>query len=395
MIKKIFIAFLIWKSVIFIYTMHVSHLFPDIPYYQAKNLFSDRYHELIWRFANMDGLNYLRIARNGYNLDNIPFFPLYPLIVRFFANTFFHHRYFTPISQIVSNLSFLASLFVTYKIIQKDRYTKLFPTILLIMISFPTAFFYGASYNDSLFFLLASLSIYSVRRYSLFSASMWGALATLVRLNGVVLFVFILTEHFIKANKIEYFPQFLSRLPKFSLLVKKAFSLKQIIRKKLYLTFIIPASFLSFLLYIQLKFGNWHLLFSTMKIWGQDRIILLPQVFWRYFKILVVYPTFKLNYWIAAIELLFVIFYIFILAYSFNKLRISYWIFMFFSFLIPSLTGTFAGMPRYGLHLYPLFLSTTLFLNSTNSLVRILYFTTSIFLLFVMLAFYVNGYFVA
>lgn len=386
MIKKIIFYFLIWKVIVFIITLFLSHIFPDIPYYQAKNLFADRYHELIWRFANMDGITYLRIARNGYNSTNIPFFPLYPLITRFFADIFFRHRYFAPISQIISNLSSLISLFVFYKLMQIDKQVKLFPLLLLIIFTFPTSFFYGATYNDSLFLLFASLCIYWLRRNNIAASAIFGGLATLTRLNGLALLGMILAEYFIRINKIEYFPLKYLRL---------SFSLKSILKHKLYFTLLIPAAFFSFLLYIQLKFGSWYLLFSTMKIWGQDRIILLPQVFWRYFKILILYPTFKLNYWIAAIELLFVLFYIFVLIYSYNKIRISYWIFMLISFLIPSLTGTFAGMPRYALHLYPFFLSIVLLLKSTNSLIRIAYFAIALFLFCFMLALYVNGYFIA
>ncbi|MBI2641760.1 hypothetical protein HYW87_04175 [Candidatus Roizmanbacteria bacterium] len=395
MVKKILLGFIIWKVFTVFFAINVSHIFPDVPFYEAKNIFSERYHEIIWRFANMDGINYLRIAREGHNPSNIPFFPLYPLIIRFIADNFFHHRFFTPISQVISNLAFFISLLLIYKLLLKDGKRSLFTLVFVIIVAYPTSFFYEATYNDSLFLLFATLSLLAMRTKNTFLASIWAGFATYTRLNGLALFIALIAEYFSSINKVVYMNQLTAKLSRVVPMVKKAFSFKAMLSSKLYLTLIIPATFLYLLFSIQKKFGDWRLLFSTMKIWDQDRVILLPQVFWRYFKILLLYPTFKLNYWIAFIELFFVLFYIAILIYSFKKIRISYWIFMLVSFLIPSLTGTFAGMPRYGLHLYPLFLSIAILLKESNSWVRVVYLTVSLFLLCLMLGLYANGYFVS
>jgi hypothetical membrane protein len=63
-----------------------------------------------------------------------------------------------------------------------------------------------------------------------------------------------------------------------------------------------------------------------------------------------------LNYWVAVVEFLAVIFSVFLLLWSWRKIRSLYWVFFAVSLLIPALTGTFQGMPRYALHLYPFFL---------------------------------------
>lgn len=395
MVKKALLAFFTWKIFIFINTFYLAHLFPDVPLYIAKNLFADKYPELIWRFANMDGIHYLRIAKHGYNSTIIPFFPFYPLAIRFFADLFFHHKYFTPISQIISNGSFLLSLFVIYKLLQADNKVKLYLPMLFILFTFPTSFFYGATYNDALFFLLSTLSIYAMRKNNILASSVWAALATLTRLNGLALFAMLWADYFSRINYLTNMAQISANIYKLPQMIGKSFSYKLIFKNRLYFTLLIPSAFISFLLFIQFKFGDWHMIFSSMKAWSQDRIIFPPQVFYRYFRILILYPTFKLNYWIAGIELLFVLFYIFILIYAFDKIRISYWIFMFISFLMPVLTGTFSGMPRYGLHLYPFFLSICLFIIRTNRLIRILYLTSILFLFFLLLTLYINGYFVA
>ncbi len=394
MIKKILGYFLTWKILIFILVILLEPHIKDTVFYEAKNLFSDRYDQLIWRFANMDGIIYLRVAKNGYTSYELPFFPLYPLLIRFFSVNFLHSKYFTPTSQVISNISFFFALIVSWKLFELEKKRNLFTLFLILVLTFPTSFFYGASYNDSLFFLLAVTTIYLTKKSHILLAGIFGALATLTRLNGLVLFIFIVAEYFSKITKFEYFNQIpLSK--KFLSRIKKIFLVKNVLKEKAYISLLIPLAFFSYLYFIQMRFGHWHLLFSTMKNWGQDRIIFPPQVFWRYFKILFIHPTFKLNYWIAGIELLSVLFYIFILTVSFKKIRISYWLLIFVSFLIPSMTGTFQGMPRYALHLYPFFLFLAEYINQTKPFVRIIYFSISIFLLIVLLSLYTSGYFVA
>ncbi len=153
--------------------------------------------------------------------------------------------------------------------------------------------------------------------------------------------------------------------------------------------------FVGYLLYIQIHFKDWNLLFTTMKIWGQDKLIFPLQVVWRYIKIIFLYPTFQLNYWVSVLELMIVLFYIVVIIYGYKKIRLSYWFFSVISLLIPAFSGTFQGMPRYGLHLYPLFLTIALFLNNKSLKVKVAYCLISILLLLFCLTLFSRGYFVA
>ena len=119
------------------------------------------------------------------------------------------------------------------------------------------------------------------------------------------------------------------------------------------------------------------------------------RVFWRYGKILAFYRPFDGLYLIAAIELFFIIFYLCILVYSINKIRFSYWLFFAMSILIPSLTGTFAGMPRYGLHLYHFFLSVAMLLEKRPLMVKATYVAISLALLFIGICYFTRGDFFA
>ena len=164
---------------------------------------------------------------------------------------------------------------------------------------------------------------------------------------------------------------------------------------KIFFILLIPFTFLDYLAYIQYKFGSWQLLFQNLAIWNQEKIVFPIQVFFRYAKIFLFHTPTAVTYWVAVIEFLFVAFYIFILIYSFKKIRLSYWIFMAISLLIPTLTGSFAGMPRYGLHLYPIFLTLAMVLDKKSTLVKLIFLTVSIALFFITLALFTRGYFIA
>lgn len=382
MVKKILLFFFTWKVVTFLLAYLAIFLISNVPTFESGKFgVSLPFFVKVW--GNFDGYHYMEIAQRGYQNLEQGFFPLFPIFMRSFTAVFR-----TPLiisGQIISNFSFIASLFIINKLLIIDKKKKLFNLLFLIIIFFPTSFYYGAVYNDSLFFLLATLAIYFARDKKWFLSSFCGGLATLTRLNGLSLFFFILFEY---VNK----DWSLSNLVK---QCKKCLGFKEILKSKIYSVIIIPLSFTSYLLYINTVLGSWKSLFSSMKIWGQDKLIFPLIVFWRYFKIIFLYPTFQLNYWVAVFELLMVIFYIFLLFYSFKKIRLSYWILFALSILIPSLTGTFQGMPRYGLHLFPMYLSISLLLNKSSFLGKFLYFAFSIILLVFALTLFTRGYFVA
>lgn len=388
MFKKTFLYFIIWKLTVYWFASLAVLIVPFQPTFTAMRAFFGRLPYLAWVFGNFDGMIYISIAHGAYHSFENAFFPLYPLIVRPIDKS-------TPYptildAQIVSAIAFLCALFILVKLLALDKFEKWAELILLIIILYPTSMFYGAAYNDSLFFLLATACLYFGRKRQLVLASIAGALATLTRLNGLALFFYLLFEYFFTelSPALSFKKEILKK-------VLKKLSFRQMLDSRIYLIFLIPISFLAYLAYTNVVFGNWTDVFTNMKIWHQDKVVLPPQVVWRYFKILVLYPSFSLTYWVSALEMLTVGIYTFFLVWSFKKIRFSYWIFFFLSILIPALTGTFQGMPRYGLHVYPFFLVVGMFLSQKNIFVKIGYFIISIALLFFVVALFTRGYFVS
>lgn len=402
MIKKLLIVFILWKLLVLggfyvgtqlfsfdpTFTIHFRNrlLDPD------KTTIETNLPYLITVWGNFDGYYYNEIAKRGYFDSEVPFFPLYPILIHLLSKITTIPAVIS--GQIISNISFFFSLVVISKLINKDQLFKInnfFLTIAILIMLFPTSFYYGAIYNDSVFFLFASLSLLYARKGSFVISSIFASLATLGRLNGLTLFFYIVIEY-ITRNETKAISTW--NIRNFTRLTSWK-SIKTLLYSKISAVFLVPIAFVSYLIFIHIKFGNWYMLFLAMSPWGQDNITIPLQVVWRYLKILFINSNSNLNYWIAASELSFFLIYALLLIYSFRKIRFSYWMFFFLSVLIPSLTGTFQGMPRYGLHLYPFFMSLTLFLFSKNLSFRLAYFIISTILLIIFTALFTSGHFVA
>ncbi len=81
--------------------------------------------------------------------------------------------------------------------------TAFFPLFPLLV--FPTAFFFAAAYNESLFLVLTLLSFYHMRRGNWWLAGLFGLLASLTRSAGLVLFLpfcyeYLRQHHFSSKN---------------------------------------------------------------------------------------------------------------------------------------------------------------------------------------------------
>lgn len=391
MFKKLLKYFIIWRIILIFIVIAASFFIPKSPlfkdvepepvygiYKTVGEIHKIYYPDWIRAWGNFDGNHYLFIADEGYVPYEYGFFPLFPLTINIFNSV--TKIPFIITGQILSSLFFILSLIAIYKLLALDKKENLFSLFLLIIFLYPTSFFYSAIYNDSLFLLLATLSLYYARGKQWIIFGLFGFLATLTRLNGLALFLFGFAEYFFS----DHFRP-----------IKEHFSLKKIYESGFFASLLIPLAFGVYLFFVNLTRGNWNLVFKSMSIWHQDKITFPLQVFWRYLKIFWIVNPAQLNYWVAVLETLFVVFYIFIIIWSFRKVRLSYWIFLLVSILIPSLTGTFAGMPRYALHLYPFFLSLSIFLSQRDKVFKMSYFAVSIVLLILYLSLFSQGYFVS
>lgn len=349
MLLKIFYLFLGWRLILFLIAFLAIFFIPTLgnrfPYADSV-LEITKLPSWIWGFGNFDGVHYLRIAQNGYGDEYTQaFFPIYPYLIDFVTNIniliplnphldnriFVDPAYFIN-GLIVTNLIFIVGLFFAYKLYSLDFSEKVSFKSLLLLISLPTAFYFGSIYTESLFITLLLMFIFFLRKKYYFLAGLIGGFASATKIVGVLLILVYLIE--------------------ISLMLKKdqvrIISLKFI--KMLIGLFIIPLGLLSYMWYLKISLNDPLYFFNAQAFFGAERsetIILLPQVLFRYFKIISSLPIFSYEVLIASTELIFTLIPLFLLILLYKKIRFSYWVFALASLLVPTLSGSLSSMPRY------------------------------------------------
>ncbi len=382
MFKRILLVFSIWRILLFLLAYLATFILPFTPRfpYSEALLIPSLLPPWIWSFANFDGVHYITIATRGYSAQFTQvFFPLYPLLISPIVYLF-SDKFAIISGLIISNLAFLLSLYLFTKLILLDYSPKIMFWTLIFLLTFPTSFYFGGLYSESLFFLFIIGSFYAARKKRWWLAGILGALASATRLVGIFLLPALLWEYYhqnkIKNKNLLSFIFYLLSSP---------------------ILYLVPLGLISYMLYLQLAFGDWLYFWHIQPIFGAERsgtsIILLPQVFFRYLKILLSVPFTIESFFIPLTELLSTTLAIMLLFVAWKKrVRISYIIFSSLAVLVPTLTGTFSSMPRYILIAFPLYIV----LGSIKSpFVKIILLTVASLLLGFLLILFTRGTWVA
>jgi hypothetical protein len=139
-----------------------------------------------------------------------------------------------------------------------------------------------------------------------------------------------------------------------------------------------------YFLHVQAEFGGGR----------QENLVLLPQVVWRYLKILWYYRPIGLSYLVFAQEFLMTVGVFVGLLLSLRYIRFSYVLFALMAFLLPTLTGTFSSMPRYVLVCFPITMLLVIFLQNRRW-AKVIYLVGSGILLILNTLLFIQGYWVA
>jgi hypothetical protein len=167
-------------------------------FYLAESRRQDHFHtphrtDLVAAFANWDGQWYSRIARDGYFYDSkaqssVAFYPAFPLAGRFLV--WITRLDYDLALTLTANVCFFLALvlFGDYLRRQPDVPGESAPYACLALALFPVGFFFRMAYSESLFLLLAILTLYGLARHWPFlAAAALVGLATAVRPVGAAL----------------------------------------------------------------------------------------------------------------------------------------------------------------------------------------------------------------
>ncbi|GCE06853.1 mannosyltransferase family protein [Dictyobacter aurantiacus] len=143
-----------------------------------------------------DAANYAHIAQYGYQtIDNLAFFPLLPLLIAGGARLLGGGDWsYIFVGMLISNLALLGTLFIIYRLGLELVGHELSLRSLLYLCIFPTAFFFFAAYNESLYLLFAAGAFLALKRQKWWLAGLLGMLASLTRSVGILLVVPYLYE---------------------------------------------------------------------------------------------------------------------------------------------------------------------------------------------------------
>ncbi len=375
-VKLVFLSFLAWRLWIFLVAFISIYLIPQFgarfPYYN-ESLISTDLPYWVWGFANFDGVHYLTIAQHGYIAQYTQaFFPLYPLLI----NLFTVGQNYLLTGLFISNLFLFLFLYFTYQLFKLDYNDKISFWSVILILAFPTAFYLGSLYTESLFLFLCALTFYLIRKKRFLLAGLTVSFATASRIFGVILIPVLILEIYLAIKNKEIHKNF-------NTLIKVIISL-----------LISPLGLIAYMVYLQINFNDPLYFLNAQQIFGERSnfpIILLPQVFYRYLNILLSIPVFSLAFFNAFLELLITVLLLILVIYAYKKVKLSYILFTLGCLILPTLTGTLLSMPRFALTSFLLFPYLVINLQRYIKLIIAL----SLIIQFILLAIFIRGYWVA
>ncbi|HEX6109567.1 MAG TPA: mannosyltransferase family protein [Ktedonobacteraceae bacterium] len=305
---------------------------------------------LLTSWNHWDAANYTRIAQFGYQtINDTAFFPLLPLLIKGIASLFGNNGYIA-IGMLLSNLALLGALFVLYQIAADVLGEQVGRRTLLYLCIFPTAFFFFAAYNESLFLFLTTSSFLAMRRQKWWLAGILGLFAALTRSAGLFLVIPFLYELWITRDSLTISDQNVSH--KILSLVRRVFPL-----------FLIPLGSLFYCFYCWKLFQNplafaavqshWdrHTTWPWVGIWTTLRELFLIQPFGSFFEVHLL------------LDLAATISFIVLAILGWRKLRMSYniWIMLllFYMLISPAVAqhDVLVSNQRFVLEMFPAFIT--------------------------------------
>ncbi|MBI4037804.1 glycosyltransferase family 39 protein [Candidatus Curtissbacteria bacterium] len=316
-------------------------------------------------WAQWDGGHYFRIASQGYiDERSFAFFPIYPYLIKYTSFIFLGNYVFSGL--IISNLAALI-FFITFHKLVSNLYSKKTATVATITImTFPTTFFLGAMYPESLFLLLTTLAFFYYFLQKPQKAAFSISIAALTKFFGIFVVVSIILEQLVSS-------------------LKNKLSKKNIIW--------ISLSAMPFLLYLILLFDKFEDPFKFLSVqeYWERKVTLPTTTVGSYLIPMLSLSNRPMN---DYFDLLVTIIFFVLLLTSVKKIPFSVWFFSFIVLLIPISSGTLSSMPRYVLSSIGTFIIIAMLLEKSKKL-SIFIWLISLTLQTLLAVLFVNGYWVA
>ena len=300
-----------------------------------------------------DASHYLTIAKQGYidtNLSLPAFFPLYPMLVKIFS-FLFRTLADTNLSIILAatliNIACIAfSLNILKRLIKLDFKTKTATYSQYILLLYPFSFFFLSMYTESIFLLAILSSFYAARKNKWLLACIIAALASAIRIPGLLLVPALLIEF----------------------LYQKNYDIKKVFPRALWLM-IAPIGSILYLLYLQLFRRGFGKYFEAYRICWPDRrfeVIFIKPILLPIYNLIFIDHKIRPNDLLGLFSIALAGLIVYLLFKY--KLRPSYIVFTILGFLLPLFTGTLESIGRYYVVIFPAIICLSIFFEKNRKL---------------------------
>jgi Gpi18-like mannosyltransferase len=292
--------------------------------------FSPEHGVLLDVWGRWDAQHYLAIATQGYHGKDIAFFPLYPFLVHVFGDLIGDHLI---AGLLISNIAFLLALAYLYALVKLEfgDSAVAYRTIFYVAI-FPTAIFFSAVYTESLFLMLTVASVYYARRGNFITSGIFGALAGMTRVEGVL-----------TALPLAYEVWRAWRERRGTTLARGVVGLG-----------LVPLGLVSYMFYLYALQGDPMAFSKVQSEW--NRHFAPPWVSIANTLQAIANAPLKSDVANHVIELVFTGAFLFLMVVAFRTLRPSYALYFAASLLMPMCTASLMSMPRFELVVFPAFM---------------------------------------
>lgn len=276
---------------------------------------------------------YLYLADQGYTGGpSNAFYPLYPFLI-FLLKPFFG-LFLSGL--ILSNVFFVGSVYLLYRLVRKIYSRSIALLSALLLVVFPTSFYFSLIYTESLFLFLALATFVGMYERRFWLAALCSGLAIFTKAQGVFLFFPLLITVLAHRKSVKDFLVLLGPVLGFVLLHS--------------LLFVLTGEWWSLFKAQQFFVAGFSLrqLFSPMDWLLTD--FLRTDLAWHGFVNSILDRTFFVGF-------------LLLLAAGFRRLDLRLTLFLFAMGLVPALSGPLMAYTRYLLVGFPLFILLALFLQ--------------------------------
>ncbi len=293
----------------------------------------------VW--ANFDGVYFL--ANSLHPMHEPRYLPLYPVLIQILGGSWLSNKLSVLqylVALIVSNGALVGAVIGLRKLLKEDYEEQTVFWMVVFLLLFPTGFFLSAVYSESIFLLLSVMVLLTARRRRWWVAGVCVGLASVTRLPGILLLIPVAWEWWSSrkaaASATQLRSIFVGLIGAFLPLVLYALVNQQLFNDALY-------------------FIHAH---GTLGNGRSTTGLIFPGVtVWRYAKMFSTVSIQTTSWWVAAFEVTSVA-WVAVGSYLGwrRHIRGSYLWYIVAVCMMPLLSGTFSGFPRYALLAWPVML---------------------------------------